>query len=146
MKYLVYCLLALVSLTACSSDDASYDNPYLAEPNFNYTINLSLPQYANLSVPGSTAYINQPNVGLRGVFVMNVSGSYRAWEAACPNHPIESCSTMTLSDVTCECSCEGYLYELAGGNLIVDFQGEGKSYPLQEYSVSANGNTVRIFN
>ncbi|EIJ38615.1 MULTISPECIES: Rieske (2Fe-2S) protein [Galbibacter] len=146
MRHLFYILSILFIVTACSSDDSSFDNPNLIEPGFSYNINLNLPQYANLATPGTAVYVNNSNVGIRGIFVINLFGSYRAWEASCPNHPPNNCSTMTLSGVTCKCSCEDYEYELAGGSLVSEFSGEGKAYPLQEYSVSAEGSNVRIYN
>ncbi|QLE01409.1 hypothetical protein HX109_07470 [Galbibacter sp. BG1] len=148
MKYLIYNILALIIFTGCSGDDTSFDNPNLIEPGFSYTINLNLPQYASLSNPGTAVYVNNSNVGIRGVFVFNTgSGSYVAWEASCPNHRPNDCSTMQLVDgVFCECSCEDYKYELAGGALVTEFKGEGRAYTLQPYRVTTNNNIIKISN
>ncbi|WP_335966871.1 hypothetical protein [Galbibacter sp. PAP.153] len=146
MKHLLYFVFALTLLTACSSDDSFDNNPYLAEPSFSYNINLNLPKYAGLANPGSAVFVNEPNVGIKGVFVYHYgSGSYLAWEASCPNHAPSNCSTMELSTPLVECSCEGYTYELLTGS-ITEYDGEDKVYPLQAYRVSANGSNIRIYN
>ncbi|MCF8713325.1 hypothetical protein JM658_00650 [Joostella atrarenae] len=146
MKHILYSLFTLFIFSACSGDDSSFDNPNLIEPGFSYSINLNLPLYAGLATPGTAVYVNDSNVGIRGIFVINLFGSYRAWEASCPNHPPNNCSTMTLSGVTCKCSCEEYEYELAGGSLISEPTGETSTYPLQEYNVTANGSIIKISN
>ena len=72
MRHLFYILSILFIVTACSSDDSSFDNPNLIEPGFSYNINLNLPQYANLATPGTAVYVNNSNVGIRGIFVINL--------------------------------------------------------------------------
>jgi hypothetical protein len=61
---------------------------------------------------------------------------YNAFDAACPNQVISSCSTMTL---------KGLMYfVLATVMNIVCLQG-GSEYPLKQYRVEVNGNVLRIY-
>jgi nitrite reductase/ring-hydroxylating ferredoxin subunit len=64
---------------------------------------------------------------------------YNAFDAACPNQVISSCSTMTLKGINVLCPCDGNEYSL--------FTGQGGSeYPLKQYRVEVNGNVLRIYN
>jgi len=143
MKKIVFFILIAITL---SCDNSSGDrNPYLNEPNFSYDINLNLPLYAGLTIPGNSVYIGNPGVGIRGVFVYNAGSTYFAWEASCPNHQPNGCSTMDLSGATVTCSCEEYKYSLANGSLL-NAPAEGKFYGLLLYSVTSSGNSLRVYN
>ncbi|MCX2681019.1 hypothetical protein OOZ15_13785 [Galbibacter sp. EGI 63066] len=148
MKQFFYSIIALLFVTACSSDDSDGRNPYLGEPRFSYDINLNLPQYASLGTPGNAVYIANSNVGIRGVIVFNQGfGNYFAWEASCPNHAPSSCSTMTIQDgVTCVCSCEDYKYSLANGSLLTDVEEGVRPYGLLNYRVTVNNNMIQVYN
>jgi hypothetical protein len=85
-------LFALV----CCDNDTGRRNPYLQEIRFRYEINLNLPLYSPLLTTGNPVYIGNTGVGIRGVFVMNAGFDiYRAFEASCPNHAPNTCSTMS---------------------------------------------------
>jgi nitrite reductase/ring-hydroxylating ferredoxin subunit len=60
-----------------------------------------------------------------------------AFDAACPNQAISSCSTMTLKGINVVCACDDAEYSLFTG------QG-GKQYPLKQYRVEVNGN-IRVY-
>lgn len=145
MKKITYLILTLIFILSCSKNDTSNRNPYLPDADFSFDINLNLPLYGSLSTPGSSIYIGNNNVGIKGVFVFNTGSSYLAWEASCPNHAPSSCSTMVIEGGTsCRCACEDYLYSLADGSPLVD--SEVKLHGLLFYRVDVNGNVLRVSN
>tara|TARA_R100000935_G_scaffold49214_1_gene74379 strand:+ start:28935 stop:29237 length:303 start_codon:yes stop_codon:yes gene_type:complete len=96
---------------------------------------------------GSAVYVENAAVGTRGAFVINTGfDSFMAWEASCPNHAPNDCSTMTLKGQTVTCSCEGYEYNLFTGQLL-NRPEDGKTYhDLLFYRATYSGNSVIISN
>ena len=107
-KYLV--LLVLPFLMGCDKENFSNNNPYLPNYGFSLNINMSLPQYSNLQFPSNAVYINNGSAGVRGIFVFNTGSGYVAFDAACPNQALSSCSTMTLSGINAICGCDSATY------------------------------------
>ncbi len=133
-------------LLGCSKD-RTLRNPYLQEIGFRFDINLNLPLYSPLTNPGNTIYVDNPGVGTRGVFVINTGFNvFRAFEASCPNHAPNGCSTMDLSGQTALCSCEEYEYSLFTGQLLNRPEGDSRYYDMLEYRASQSGNVVVISN
>ena len=142
--FVVLCLIFV--LNSCNNDNVNR-NPYLPEVSFSFDINLNLPLYSSLQVPGNSIYIGNAGVGIRGVFVTNNGSSFYAWEASCPNHVPNECSTMTITEgINCQCSCDNYKYSLFTGALIGDEQPESQTYGLLSYRTSSSGNVVIISN
>ena len=81
-----------------------------------------------------------PNAGARGIIVFNTGGEFKAWDGACPNQSLTSCSTLTLSGSNVNCPCGNENYNLFTG------QSAGKPYPLKQYRVEINGNIIRVYN
>lgn len=145
MKH-IWALALLVSLISCSSDNTNR-NPYLQEVNFRFEINLNLPLYSNLNTIGNPVYIGNSGVGTRGAFVIKSSlDTYYAFEASCPNHVPNNCSTMSIDGQNAVCSCEGYTYSLFTGQQL-DRPDDGKRYyDLLFYRATQSGNTIIISN
>ncbi|XLS28821.1 hypothetical protein ACJD0Z_16685 [Flavobacteriaceae bacterium M23B6Z8] len=145
-------VLGILALLSCDNGGSGDRNPFLREASFTFEINLNLPLYSGLTTIGNAVYINNPNVGTRGIFVINAgagigNNGYLAWEASCPNHNPNSCSTMTLKGGTnCICACEEYEYTLFTGQLLSDPIGEGRVYGLLNYQTRVNGNIITVFN
>ena len=138
-KYLV--LLVLPFLIGCDKENFSNNNPYLPNYNFSLTINMSLPQYSNLQFPSNAVYISGAGVGVRGIFVFNTGGNYVAFDAACPNQALSSCSTMTLSGIDAICPCDDVRYSLFSG------QAQGMQYPMKQYRVEQlDAVSLRVYN
>ncbi|SDQ08723.1 hypothetical protein [Flagellimonas zhangzhouensis] len=144
MKH-IWSLFVLTLISACSAD-RNNQNPYLQEVSFRFEINLNLPLYANLNSIGNPVYIGNNGVGTRGAFVMNIGNSYLAWEASCPNHAPNNCSTMTISGQNAVCSCEGYTYSLFTGQQLDRPDDGNRYYDLLIYNTTQSGNTVIISN
>ena len=113
-------------------------NPYLPNYTFTVDININLPSYSNLKFPSNGIYYSA--VGARGIIIFNTGSGYNAFDAACPNQSLGSCSTMTINGINAICSCDNAEYSLFTG------QSPGKQYPLKQYRVEVNGSLLRVYN
>ncbi|MFI2741355.1 hypothetical protein ACG2LH_01335 [Zhouia sp. PK063] len=146
-------LLALsLMLTLSCSNSGIQDNPYLQDVGFTYDINLNLPLYSSLKVPGTAIYIGNDGVGINGIFVINLgtnsSGPFMAYEATDPNHAA-NCGAMSLDGgLFAICNCDNYKYSLANGQLIEkpDDVELTKVYGMLSYRTSLSGNVLRVYN
>ncbi len=139
MKKNILLFLIAVSFSSCSDNGFNNKNPYLPNYNFSVTFNLNLPAYSNLKYVSNAIYYSGPEVGPKGIYVFNSGSGYNAFDAACPNQAISSCSTMTLNGINLVCPCDNEEYSL--------FTGQGKlQYPLKQYRVEVMGNTLRVYN
>jgi len=142
MKNLFSLLAVFVLLTACSgSDDSLIINPNLADLNFRFQVNLSLPEYNDLQFPGNAfatyAY------GVKGVVIYNINNDqFAAFELSDPNHPPRTCSGMTLNGVIATCDCEDNSYNVITGQAT----GDDLDYGMKPYRVERSGNILQIFN
>lgn len=138
-KYLV--LLVLTFLMGCDKENFSNNNPYLPNYGFSININMSLPQYSNLQFPSNAVYINNGSAGVRGIFVFNTGSGYVAFDAACPNQALSSCSTMTLNGINAICGCDNASYSLFTG------QAAGMQYSMKQYRVEQiDAVSLRVYN
>jgi len=138
--------LILLLILACSND-RSRRNPFLQEIGFRLEVNLNLPLYSPLTNPGNAVYIGGQGVGTRGVFVINTGFDvFRVFEASCPNHAPNACSTMDLDGQNAICSCEDYEYSLFTGQQLNRPEDGNRYYDMLEYSAVQSGNTVVISN
>jgi nitrite reductase/ring-hydroxylating ferredoxin subunit len=149
MKKYFLLYIAFTLFFGCTTNSPKNNNPYLPNYSVNLDVNLNLPQYSNLKFVSNAVFIS--GYGVRGIIVFNSGSGYYAFDAACPNQPISSCSTMAFKkldpndplkiDVThVVCSCDGAEYSLFSG------QSPGKQYPLKQYRVEVNGTVLRIYN
>ena len=139
MKKYFLLLIAFPTLFSCSSNSTNNNNPNLPNYSVNLDINMNLPQYSNLKFVSNAVYISSQ--GVRGIIVFNNSGTtYNAFDAACPNQALSSCSTMTIKGIYAVCACDSAEYSLFSG------QSTGKQYPLKQYRVEVNGNLLHVFN
>lgn len=135
----------LILLLGCS-DDRSQRNPFLAEVNFRFEIDMNLPLYSPLTNPGSPVYVSSQGVGIRGAIVMNTGFDFMAWEATCPNHSPSPCSTMQINGQNAVCSCENFEYSLFTGQQL-DRPDDGNRYfDMLFYRTQASGNILVISN
>ena len=146
MKKYFLILIVFPLLFGCSTNSTNNNNPYLPNYTVNLDINMSLPQYSDLKFVSNGIYV--AGQGVRGVFVFNTGSGYVAFDAACPNQALSSCSTMTFKKIDDQridrtnvvCACDNAQYSLFSG------QSAGKSYPLKQYRVEVNGNLLRVYN
>ncbi|SFU28384.1 hypothetical protein SAMN05216480_101357 [Pustulibacterium marinum] len=144
----IFSLLTIVLFISCAKSDIDR-NPYLSEASFSKSLNLNLPLYYNLTVPGNAVYIGDDDAGIKGIIVINRGfNNFLAWEASCPNHAPSDCSTMQVTGgVYCTCNCEGYEYNLYTGNVVSESDEDGgANYTLLYYQTYFSGNTLTISN
>lgn len=145
MRHFWGCIL-LIFLISCASDGTNR-NPYLQEVNFRFEVNLNLPKYTNLNNIGNPVYVDNNGVGTRGAYVIK-SGldTFFAFEASCPNHAPNNCSTMALDGQNVTCSCEDYTYSLFTGQQLDRPDDGNRYYDLLFYNATQNGNIITISN
>ncbi|TFG77287.1 MAG: hypothetical protein E4H26_03525 [Flavobacteriales bacterium] len=142
----IWGLILMLLLLACSND-RSNRNPYLQEIVFRFDLNLNLPLYSPLSNDFNVVYVGSSGVGTRGAFVINVGfDQFRAFEASCPNHAPNDCSTMILNGLVATCPCEDYEYTIVTGQLQNKPQDGNRYYDMLEYRATYNGGVVVISN
>ncbi len=142
----ILCLVFIGLFLSCSTDRVS-SNPFLQDIGFRFDLNLSLPLYSPLTNAGSAVYVENKTAGLRGIFVINTGfDTFMAWEASCPNHVPNECSTMTLKGQIVTCACEGYEYNLYTGQLMNRPEDGSRYYGLLFYRSTFNGNVVSVSN
>ena len=117
MKKKIVALLMVLSLVSCSNNDdnSQNQNPYLAIPPVNISLNLNLPEYNALKFPGnSIIYTNQ---GIKGIVIYCVTeNQYTASELSDPNHIPNSCSRMSVEGIIASCLCDdGNSYDIVTG-------------------------------
>lgn len=140
-------LITVLLLSLGCSKDNLVRNPFLPEYNFRHDINLNLPLYSPLTNTGNAIYLPTQGVGLRGVFVINAGfGSFRAFEAACPNHPLRECSTMELDGQVVTCPCDDFSYSVFTGQQFDRPDDGNRYYDMLEYRVNQSGSILIISN
>lgn len=145
MRHFWSCIL-LIFLISCDSDSTNR-NPFLQEVGFRFDLNLNLPLYSGLNTIGNPVYVGNNGVGTRGAFVIK-SGldTFFAFEASCPNHAPNNCSTMTIDGQNVTCSCEDYTYSLFTGQQLDRPDDGNRYYDLLFYRATQSGNTITISN
>jgi len=137
-------LILLITLLSCDTD-RSNRNPFLQEIGFQFELNLNLPLYSPLTNSGSSIYVGNDQVGTRGAFVTNTGFDvYRVFEASCPNHAPNDCSTMTLDGIVATCSCEDFEYSTITGQQLNRPDNGTRFYDMLEYRASFNGSNIVI--
>jgi nitrite reductase/ring-hydroxylating ferredoxin subunit len=137
-------LLVLFSISllflSCHRDRVNNSNPYLANYGFSIQINMNLPLYSNLQFAGNSIKVDEFGVGNRGIIVFNSGSGFYAYDGACPNQALSSCSTLTLNSSSATCPCDNAVYSLFNG------QAAGMQYTLKPYRAELNGTTVIVSN
>jgi nitrite reductase/ring-hydroxylating ferredoxin subunit len=142
----LFFLIFMTLLFSCESDGTNR-NPFLPESNFRFELNLNLPLYNDLNNIGNPVFVGNNGVGVRGAFVMRTSSdTFFAFEASCPNHAPNECSTMNLDGQNVSCSCEDFEYSLFTGQHLNRPDDGGRYYDLLFYRAVQSGNSVIISN
>ena len=139
-------LILLVLTLSCDSGTTNR-NPFLQEVGFRFELNLNLPLYNNLNNIGNPIYVGNDAVGTRGAFVMKTGlDTFFAFEASCPNHAPNTCSTMTIDGQNVVCSCEDFTYNLFTGQFLNRPDDGARYYDLLFYRAVQSGSSVIISN
>ena len=141
MKHSFFLIIATILFISCNKDEGlNYNNPYLPNYPVNLQIDRNLPAYDNLNYPSNAVYISSGNAGVRGIIIFNTGSGYNAFDAACPNQALSSCSTMSVDGIYAVCSCDDKEYSLFTG------LAAGAQYPMKQYRVSVNGSVISVTN
>lgn len=113
-------------------------------PPVDTYLNVTLPQYTSLQVPGGWAYVTG---GLKGIIVYRINATdFIAFDRNCTYNEANSCGTADVQtdNVTILCSCDGSEYNIFDGSV----KKNPATLPLKGYNTSFNSgnNTLRIFN
>ena len=140
MKKTLLLLLLSVFIFGCSKDKFNNNNPYLPNYSFSMEVNTNLPTYSQVQFTGNAVKIYPPNGPSRGVILFNTGSTYNAFDGACPNQDLTTCSTLIISGSNANCECGSENYNLFTG------QSPGKQYPLKQYRTEVNGTIIRVYN
>lgn len=138
MKKFLFLFLASSLFFSCSNNDFDNANPYIPNYTVSLDINMNLPSYSSLLYVSNAIYY--PGQGAKGIIIFNTGSGYNAFDAACPNQALSSCSTMTINGINAICACDNASYNLFTG------LSTGKEYPMKQYRVEVNGNVLRVYN
>ena len=108
----------------------------------NETVNLDLPQFIDLQIPGGWAYTTG---GYQGLIVYNLNGvQFKAYDRLCPGENISSCSQMSVdTNLRILCQCNDNEFNILNGAPLT----EGVECFAKEYLVeNLNGSILRITN
>lgn len=133
-------LLSLFTLFySCSNNPV--ENACFANIIVDETINLNLPEFIDLQVPGGWAYANG---GVKGIIVYNQGTQFKAFDRLCPEqNPSSSCSQMIVDDnLRMVCPCDDSEFNILNGAPLT----EGIGCFANEYLVQKNGSTLIIRN
>jgi|SRR5690606_13805465 len=137
-RYLLILLLPL--FFSCDDDNFNNRNPYIPSVGFSKSFDMNLPLYSELQYPGNSYHYLGPDAGVRGVIIFNTGSGFRAYDGACPNQDLSSCSTLNTSGSVAVCPCDDVQYNLFTG------LGPGVEYPLKQYRVSVSGTVITVYN
>ena len=140
MKKIFLLLTILILISGCSENNTRSNNPFLPDYAFSISIDTNLPLYSSLQFAGNVMIIDQPNAGIRGIILYNSGSGYLAYDAACPNQFLASCSTLKLTGIEITCPCDDAKYSIFNGT------SPGLQYPLKQYRTEVNGKIIKIFN
>jgi len=135
----IWLFIVLTSvLLSCSDKERNNNNPNIPNYSVNAYLNTSLPTYNGLLYPSNPVYV--PNYGAKGIIVMKTGeGTYTAFDAACPNMALTSCTAMTIDGIYAVCSCDKTSYNLFTGL-------GGQEYPMKQYRAELSGTSVHVYN
>jgi len=133
-------LVSTILILGCTSNGVENDCfPFIT---VNESVNLDLPQFIDLQVPGGWAYTSG---GLQGLIIYNINGvQFKAFDRLCPGQTISSCSQMIVdSNLRILCQCDDSEFNILNGAPLT----EGTNCFANEYFVeNLNGSLLRITN
>lgn len=140
-------LLITILLSSCGTDEGTSNrNPNIRRVSFTRVINTNLPAFSSILVTGNSLFIpnNSDGTGIKGVHVINTGSSFLAWEASCPNHLPNNCSTTLKQGINVVCQCENYTYNLFTGQAMSE--SVRPLFGLVNYAVRLEGSNLVISN
>jgi len=130
----VFLLLSILLLTNCN--DIGFDNDCFRNVRISGTINLSLPAFINLQVPGG---YTTTRIQTRNILIINtLTSGYKAFDLECPEKDCSSDMEYDGLFLTCPCSDKEY-------NSLNGSPQDGEGCFALEYNVlQSSNNTLQI--
>lgn len=133
-------ILLIITAFSCGKNDNPDNAPIVPVDVY---INMSLPQYQSLNVPGGWAYANG---GVKGILVYRRDQTeFVAYDRNCTYQGQNSCGAVEVdsSNILADCNCDGSVYNIYDGSVT---QGPA-TLPLRAYNTYFDGNfTLRVYN
>ncbi|MCB4799791.1 hypothetical protein [Neotamlana laminarinivorans] len=144
MKHLITGLFFLILFSCSGSINEDENCNFLLDIDVNLTINLTLPQYSELSFVGNSIYIS--GYGNDGIIIANTGSGYMAWDASDPNYLPETCGNIVPNGLfgTSECG-DGNTYNFVTGELSGNDDATLQC-ALKNYRIQQSGNSLLIYN
>ncbi|TVZ56056.1 hypothetical protein OD91_1335 [Lutibacter sp. Hel_I_33_5] len=136
----VFILFTFLICLSCT--DTTENNDVLPFVQVNVTVDLNLPQFLDLRVPGGWAYSSG---GISGIIIYNLNGNqFKAFERSCPHIPVSNCTRMQVeNNIKMKCLCDDSEFNILNGSPITS----GIDKFAREYLVTnLNGTILRITN
>lgn len=135
----LFLFLSIILLLGCTNSNKTNDCfPFIP---VNISVNLDLPEFIDLRIPGNSDYTVG---GQNGIVIYNINGTqFKAFDRACPNH-ITNCAPMEVeNNIRLKCSCGGTEYNILNGKPL---SGEGTCFAKEYFVENLNGTVLRITN
>ena len=139
MKKAILLSLTILFLSCTTGGNENDCFPFIS---VNETVNLNLPQFIDLQVPGGFAFTSG---GHQGLIVYNINGNqFKAYDRLCPGQNISSCSQMIVDEnLRILCQCDDSEFNILNGAPLTP----GVTCFAKEYLVeNLNGTILRITN
>jgi len=135
----IFFFTAIVLSLGCTNN--AVDNNCFPFVTVYETIDLNLPQFIDLQVPGGWVYTSG---GLQGLIIYNNGLQFKAFDRSCPGQNLSSCSQMIVdSNLRIVCPCDDSEFNILNGAPLT----EGGTCFANEYLVdNVNGSLLRITN
>lgn len=138
-RWLGWSAVAVVLLGAC--DERPPD--IVPSVKVQIAIQLELPEFNHLTVPGNVLLVRHQGYMQHGVYVVHEAispNTFSAYDATCPKH-LDRARATRLVGTTANCPECATAYELLNYGLSAD-----GNHRLQPYAVDARGATVYVHN
>jgi len=137
MKSIIYLLSISLLITACNNKD-----DYIKDVYVNIHIDLSLPEYSNLQVSGSSIFIKG---GVDGIVIYHgVGNDYEIYDRNCSYEPSLACSYIdSVNAGIAYCGCCTSAFLLSNDASVLN---SPALLPLKQYHWTLSGSQMRIYN
>ena len=138
MKKLTYILAIYILVLSCNTKD-----DYIQEVYVNEYLNLSLPEYSEITIPGNAIFIQG---GVEGIIIYHgVGNDYKVYDRNCSYEPSLYCSVIDSVNsgiAFCGCCTSAFLISNTGESINAPALLSLKNY---NWSLDDN-NVLHIFN
>ena len=137
MKNTLFITFIALLLTNCNSKE-----DYIQDVYVNFELDLSLPQYSNLTVLGNSIFVKGGNKGI--IIYHFATTEYRVYDRNCSYEPSLTCSYVdSINSTIAFCSC-------CSSAFLLDQDGSAANspaiLPLKAYHYTLQNTILHVFN